>query len=132
MDQEDGAPGLDEGDGREVADVQVADFVLVGGCGVEVWVVLQDGEDSVDEDCDAQGSDNNNEEPEDTEEEGACCVAEGVNEDLVAVEGEAGFLDLGSSVNSHSWVLMFCRSLTSQKKSAKALAAALLWMAWSV
>lgn len=86
-DEEDGAAGFDEGDGGEVADVEVVDALLevfVGG----------DFDGAVGGDGDADGDDAGHEGPEDGAECEEGAVFKGVHEDLVAVEGEAGFLDL--------------------------------------
>lgn len=88
-DQECGAAGLDEGDGGEVADMEVVDAVLVGFSCCDL-----DG--SGGSDGDADGDDGCHQRPEDGAEEKEGPVLERVNEDLVAVEREASFLDLNS------------------------------------
>lgn len=120
-DEEDRAEGLDQRDGREVADVEVVDSVLQGARGLQGRGALSDLDDSGCQYGHADAGDGNHEGPEDGQEDGADGAAQRVHQDLVAEERQAGLLDLR--------VLVGCDgewpgARTSQRRSASALAIA--------
>jgi hypothetical protein len=91
--EEEGAPGFNEGDRCEISDMKVADLVLVRPAGMDGIDTADDIQYPIDQDGYTKRCDGHQEAPEYAEEDGARGSAECMDQDLVTVEGEACLLD---------------------------------------
>ena len=124
--EEEGAPSFNEGDRCEISDMKVADLVLVRPAGMDGIDTADDIQYPIDQDGHTKRCDGHQEEPEHAEKDGARGSAKGMDQDLVTVKGEACLLDLEERTNKSRAEARKSTALTSQKKSAKPLATALL------